>query len=138
MGLRLSEADARRLCDKSGQVVPAKPKKPPDWDNTGGTHLERMWDTYWLMFADGVGLPTRLVKFHQYEFDRAWEPERVVVEMDGRDHMRETVFHRDRRKSNMALSEGWLLFRFTEKMLREEPQGCVLLVAEAIMQRRYT
>ena len=53
----------------------------------------------------------------------AWQ---MIVEGDGRRwHSRREDFERDRIRDNAALAAGFVVIRFTYRMLKSDPEGCV-------------
>lgn len=81
-------------------------------------------------------------RFHserKWRADWAHEKTRVIVEVDGGNHMARIVGDRavaigrhtkpaDLDKVNTAASMGWAVFRFTPEMLRDDPARCINLV----------
>jgi len=51
---------------------------------------------------------------------------RLIVEADGRRwHTRVSDFERDRRRDNEAVAHGYVVLRFTHRMLTQEPMQCL-------------
>ncbi|MGD2102656.1 MAG: DUF559 domain-containing protein, partial [Acidimicrobiia bacterium] len=49
-----------------------------------------------------------------------------ILEGDGRNwHMKQTDFERDRRRDNELAAKGYLVLRFTYKMLKTDPESCL-------------
>lgn len=85
------------------------------------------WVDEWL-FA----LPRR------WRFDWAMPMYRIAVEVDGGQYKVRGGRHAgdaDRWKMAEAASRGWLVFRFSPAMLREDPGRCVALVVQALARR---
>jgi very-short-patch-repair endonuclease len=62
----------------------------------------------------------------QTTVDAYIEDWRIIVEGDGRRwHTRKTDFDRDRSRDNAAAGKGIQVIRFTYRMLKDDPQGCV-------------
>jgi very-short-patch-repair endonuclease len=60
-----------------------------------------------------------------YRLDRAYEQERVAVEMDGqRYHRSEEQRERDRRKDTALASIGWVCLRYSHARLHNDIPGC--------------
>jgi len=60
----------------------------------------------------------------------------VAVEVDGGQYSKFGGRHSsdaDREKLNIAASLRWLVFRFSPDQLKRDPEGCVKLVKQAIM-----
>jgi very-short-patch-repair endonuclease len=67
-----------------------------------------------------------------YEIDFLWEPERVIVEVDGYAyHGNRRAFERDRRKDLALTSAGYLVIRISWRQLDEEPFVIVAHLARA-------
>jgi very-short-patch-repair endonuclease len=89
--------------------------------------LERAFDTLWLQL-DG---PPLFAEYHfapgrDWRFDRCHPYARIAVEIDGGTwsggrHTRGAGFRDDCIKLNAAASRGWLVYRLTSDMLRDDP-----------------
>lgn len=74
-----------------------------------------------------------VVRGRRYYLDVAFPRLRLVLEIDGRLHEDEReLFENDRRRQNDLVVEGWTVLRFTWRMLDENPEHVLALVAEAI------
>jgi very-short-patch-repair endonuclease len=101
-------------------------------------HLERQFA--WALQAAGVELwahEYRFDKKRRFRFDFAWPTQKVAVEIQGGTwtgggHVRGKGYTRDCEKMNLAQSAGWRVFQFTTDMLREDINGCVDMVKEAL------
>jgi very-short-patch-repair endonuclease len=73
-----------------------------------------------------------------YYLDVAFPRLRVVVEIDGRLHQRDAgVFESDRWRQNALVLDGWLVLRFTWRMLDEHPEHVIETIRRALtMQGR--
>jgi very-short-patch-repair endonuclease len=72
-----------------------------------------------------------------YYLDIAFAGLRLVVEIDGRLHEDEPqVFENDRWRQNALVLEGWLVLRFTWRMLQDHPEEFVSRVRRAIRSIR--
>ena len=108
------------------------------------SELERTWATYWSIIAHNDPPYKSEYKFvpdRDWRFDVCWPDAAVYVELDGGTysggrHVRGKGYRNDCEKQNRAVSEGWLPFRFTSDMLRDDPISCVLMVEAAIEERR--
>jgi hypothetical protein len=57
---------------------------------------------------------------------------RMIVEADGRRwHTKKADFESDRRRDNAAAERGLLVMRFTYRMLKDDPDGCVRTLVHA-------
>ncbi|MEO7125855.1 MAG: DUF559 domain-containing protein [Nakamurella sp.] len=56
----------------------------------------------------------------------------VVVEIDGKDHLREDMFEYDRTRGNLLLLAGKQVLHFTWRMLVDEPEWVIATVRRAI------
>lgn len=87
----------------------------------------------------GIRKRFRTAGLHDWRFDFAWPAHMVAVEVDGNawgvkgggSHMQD----KDLKKLNHAKAWGWMVFRFSPGMLREDPMGCVEMVYKAIEKR---
>ncbi|MEH1015147.1 DUF559 domain-containing protein [Micromonospora sp. CPCC 206060] len=68
--------------------------------------------------------------------DLAWPELKVAVEYDGTWHADTEQFHRDRRRLNRLLGEGWLVLHVTGKRLREDFAGVLAEVRAALRSRQ--
>ena len=106
--------------------------------------LERAWATYWSIVAHNdppYKSEYEFVPDRNWRFDVCWPNGKVYCELDGGTysggrHVRGTGYRNDCEKQNRAVAEGWLPFRFTSDMLRDDPMGCVEMVKRTIEERR--
>lgn len=106
----------------------------------GSSSLEAHWD--WLARAHGLPPAESEYPFarhlgRRFRFDRAWPEARVAVELEGGvwsrgRHVRGEGFERDCEKYNLAQALGWKVFRFTGRMLKQDPKACVGLIRGAL------
>jgi hypothetical protein len=102
--------------------------------------LERAFDTRFKQIAPDApdAIPEyRFTTMRKYRFDRAWPEQRVAVELEGGvwsngRHVRPEGFEKDCAKYNTATALGWRVFRYTTKMLNDDPVLCVMQVAAAL------
>ena len=81
----------------------------------------------------------RFCQERKWRFDFAWPDEKVAVEIDGGAWKAGGGRHGqdgDREKLNHASAMGWLCFRFSGAMLRDDPVGCVEIVARTLEARK--
>jgi very-short-patch-repair endonuclease len=107
-----------------GLVEDRRPSAP----SVGATYLEAMLER----ILRGATLP-RWIREHP--FTLGGDPARVdvflpdwrlVIEADGRSwHMRTSDFEKDRQRDNQLAVQGIQVLRFTYRMLREDPEGCL-------------
>lgn len=102
----------------------------------------QMFLFYWNILApDTLPNPEPEYPFTQvirrrHRFDFAFVDAKVAVEVEGNaysvkgggKHMQD----RDLEKYNMAAEMGWLLFRFSPEMLKNNPQKCIDQVARTV------
>ncbi len=125
MTLRLTPAVAKQLAATAGVSIPDPPTR-----RTRVPHPEigRGFDTQCRAVGLPVGEPE--YRFHptrRYRSDRAWPPQRILVEFDGggwlpggaHSHGKGCGFERDRRKDAEALLLGWRVLRLTPAMVRD-------------------
>lgn len=109
--------------------------------------LERIFQTRWRQFAPSE-LPepehdtVRPVPNRRFRLDWAWPDARVGVDCQGgvygkkkRGHTRPSVYLNDCWKLAHCLANGWLVFWVTEKMLMNEPDTFIELVAKTVRER---
>ncbi len=86
------------------------------------------WSTNAKLVLPGAGT---------YFLDIAFQRERVAGEVDGWEHhSKADVFETDRLRQNALLLDGWLVLRFTWKMLTTDPDYVVNVTREALALRR--
>jgi len=104
------------------------------------SELEATFARYWTLLASDLPEPEREYRFHptrRWRFDFAWPAEKVAVEIEGGiwtrgRHVRGSGFEKDCEKYNMAVAEGWRVFRLTRGMLEREPGRWLGVVIEAL------
>lgn len=109
----------------------------------GMTDLEASFLYHWRILAQDMQEPVRDYKFddgRKWQFDFAWPDVKVAVECEGgiftgQAHGSIRGILRDIEKYNAAQAQGWLVFRATSPMLRDDPAGFVEMVRAAIKQR---
>lgn len=80
-------------------------------------------------------LPETNVKLGRWEVDFLWRAQRVVVEIDSfAYHRGSETFHRDRERDLDLRQRGFVVLRFSERQLEEEPGRVVADVARALEQ----
>jgi len=90
-----------------------------------------------LLRAAGIdgwkaNLPVHL-RGKNYFLDVGFPALRLVIEIDGRLHQTDPeLFESDRWRQNTLVLEGWMVLRFTWRMLEDHPDLIVELVTEAI------
>ena len=85
--------------------------------------IERTFETH--IKALNLPEPVREYRFHptrKWRFDFAWLQDQVAVEIEGGTwsrgrHVRPKGFERDCEKYNEAQRMGWMVYRFTSKMV---------------------
>lgn len=93
---------------------------------------------------DRVGLPEPVREFHapwlkpiDGRVDLAYIDSRVIIEADGRRwHTLFDAFEIDRRRDNAAQLAGWVVLRFTWRMIREEPSSVAGTIRSALEARK--
>ena len=74
-----------------------------------------------------------------WKFDFAWRDSLVAVELEGGTWMKKARhtsgkgYSRDCKKYNTAQANGWRVYRFTSDMLKDDPEGCVRIVAKDVL-----
>lgn len=113
----------------TGQRVSRIPRAPSNIEET--LHLQLRADHQ----ENGTQLPVREHRFHptrEWRFDFAWPGRKVAVECEGITHeggrhQRLAGFEQDCEKYNAAAVEGWLVLRFTARMVRKNAALEVIL-----------
>jgi very-short-patch-repair endonuclease len=93
----------------------------------------------WNVIAHDFPAPVDEHRFappRRWRFDFAWVEQKIAVEIEGNawhvrgggKHMQDNDLH----KYNIATAQGWRVFRFSPKMLKENPAGCVDIVLGAM------
>jgi very-short-patch-repair endonuclease len=68
--------------------------------------------------------------------DLAWPDLKIAIEYDGLWHDDPEQFHRDRRRLNRILGDDWIVLHVTAKRLREDFDGFLVELREAVHSRR--
>ncbi|MFG2057343.1 endonuclease domain-containing protein [Micromonospora sp. NPDC048930] len=68
--------------------------------------------------------------------DLAWPDLKVAVEYDGLWHQDADQFHRDRRRLNQILGDGWIVLHVTSKRMAEDFEGVLTEIRTALRTRR--
>jgi hypothetical protein len=64
--------------------------------------------------------------------DLAYPPQRLAIELDGRVHLRQDVWERDRPRQNQLELLGWTVLRFTWRTLVDDPDRIVREIRQAL------
>lgn len=102
---------------------------------------ENAFENYYNRFSNNKFLLTKQFKFHpirRWRFDFSFPEIKVAIEIDGGQwainggrHNRDS----DREKMNAAASLGWVVLRFSNQMILQDPLGCIKIVDETIKNR---
>ncbi len=83
-----------------------------------------------VAFLDECGLPRPAMnaplamRGRFFEIDALWRPQRLAVELDGREvHDTDDGFESDRERDRILLAEGWRTTRITWRQLRDRRTG---------------
>ena len=87
-------------------------------------------------------MPVRELRFappRLFRFDFAWPELKVAVEIEGglygkSRHTTVGGFNKDCEKYNLAVENGWRVLRFTEKMLKNDPVGCIAITKRVLQE----
>ena len=93
----------------------------------------------WRVLSGGMSEPESEYRFappRRWRFDFAWDYEKVAVEIEGNawhvagggKHMQDA----DLEKYNAATLNGWRVFRFSPRMLKNDPQKIVSMILDAL------
>lgn len=115
--MRISIASVRAIAKKTGQKLPAEPSIAEE--------------EFFRQFTvdhqkNHTPLPKREHVFHatrKWRFDFAWPNRKIAVEIEGITaeggrHQRREGFEADCEKYNAAMLDGWMVLRFTPRMVR--------------------
>lgn len=92
-------------------------------DRAGLPHPVRQFRAPWLQPIEG-------------RVDLAYLLERIVIEGDSRRwHALYDAFENDRRRDNAAQLAGWIVLRFTWRMVRDDPMAVVSTIRSALESR---
>lgn len=97
---------------------------------------------FWKLLAPEVGEPVREYVFappRKFRFDFAWVNSKVSVEVDGGQWSKGGGRHNrddDREKLNLAAERGWIVFRFSPEMIRDDPHKCIFMVSNRVWDSR--
>jgi len=144
----LAEADYRRLLDPRaieavlGQGRPGsaklrralarhQPRLAQIRSPLEGAFLERC--------ESGIAVPEVNVRIEGWTVDALWRREGVVVELDGYgNHRSRAQTDRDRHKELCLRRAGFVVIRYSEDQVREEPQSVLTDLSMTLEQRRAT
>jgi hypothetical protein len=128
-----SDKDLRRACHEAGyrnlldaDAIVAGRRLRAVLDRLAGTgpQLTRSeLEERFLALVEAAGLPAPLVNHRllDYTVDFFWPDARLVVETDGRNHLRPVAFEDDRERDARLLTSGYAVLRFTWRQLTERP-----------------
>ena len=71
-----------------------------------------------------------------FTVDVLWRTERVIVEIDGNEHRAAERFAQDRVRDNELQTHGYMVLRFTNAQVMDDPQRAVDTIREAVSRRR--
>ncbi|MCJ0890787.1 endonuclease domain-containing protein [Rhodococcus sp. ARC_M5] len=71
-----------------------------------------------------------------FTVDVLWRTERIVVEIDGNEHRAADRFAEDRVRDNQLQTHGYLVLRFTNAQVIDDPHRAVATIREAVSRRR--
>ncbi|OZC78775.1 hypothetical protein CH251_03280 [Rhodococcus sp. 06-462-5] len=71
-----------------------------------------------------------------FTVDVLWRIEKVVVEIDGNEHRAVDRFAEDRVRDNQLQMHGYMVLRFTNAQVIDDPQRAVATIREAVSRRR--
>jgi very-short-patch-repair endonuclease len=137
-----SAAMIKKMADPAARAKIAKTHRrlghrvPPDSVYKGGptkmeARLMASLPSGWLLHHHidrGIGSGFT----HRVEVDLALADLRLAVEVDGPNHSRSRQRARDAKKEAFLLKHGWVLLRFSNIAVRDDPAGCVAAIRTAI------
>lgn len=71
-----------------------------------------------------------------FTVDVLWRTEKIVVEIDGNEHRAVDRFAEDRVRDNQLQTHGYMVLRFTNAQVIDDPQRAVATIREAVSRRR--
>ncbi|OZD68641.1 hypothetical protein CH272_26560 [Rhodococcus sp. 05-340-1] len=71
-----------------------------------------------------------------FTVDVLWRTEKIVVEIDGSEHRAPERFAEDRVRDNELQTHGYMVLRFTNAQVIDDPQRAVATIREAVSRRR--
>lgn len=71
-----------------------------------------------------------------FTVDVLWRTEKIVVEIDGNEHRAAERFAEDRVRDNQLQTHGYMVLRFTNAQVIDDPQRAVATIREAVSRRR--
>ena len=71
-----------------------------------------------------------------FTVDVLWRTEKVVVEIDGNEHRAPERFAEDRVRDNQLQTHGYMVLRFTNAQVLDDPHRAVATIREAVSRRR--
>jgi very-short-patch-repair endonuclease len=101
--------------------------------------LTPRFQQHWRVFGSTYE-PTYEYAFHsirRWRFDVAFVEAKVAIELDGGvytqgRHTRGQGFEGDCEKINAALDLGWIVYRYSGRMLDSDPQGVIAQIKSAV------
>jgi hypothetical protein len=118
------EADYRGLLDRDAIVAGRRLRAVLDrLDDTGPQLTRSELEERFLSLVAQAGLPAPLVNHRLlgYTVDFFWPDARLVVETDGRNHLRPKAFEDDRERDADLQALGYVVVRFTWRQVTERP-----------------
>ncbi|CCQ17302.1 putative uncharacterized protein [Rhodococcus sp. AW25M09] len=71
-----------------------------------------------------------------FTVDVLWRTERVVVEIDGNEHRAAERFAEDHVRDNQLQTRGYMVLRFTNAQVMDDPHRAVATIRDAVSRRR--
>jgi very-short-patch-repair endonuclease len=75
---------------------------------------------------------TQSFRISLYEYDFAFLGQKIDVEIDGSTHLQEKVKKIDKKRDEFSRSHGWKVIRFTAKEVKEDLNGCLKRLMNAL------
>jgi very-short-patch-repair endonuclease len=91
---------------------------------TGPRRTKSQLEQDFLALVDRHDIPPPLVNapLHGYSVDFLWPENKLVVETDGRNHLRPVVYESDRERDAVLQLRGFRIVRFTSLQIDERPR----------------
>lgn len=110
------------------------------------SHLEvaflRYWDNFKTCAYPHLTEEHKFLEDRKFRFDFALPDIKVGIEIEGGlyakgRHTSVIGYNKDCEKYNLATLNGWRVLRFTEKMLDQDPMGCIEQVKQLIDLQKF-
>lgn len=132
----MTEKEAQRLTKQAGmgQTVPPAPRRGPKPDGVTSDG-EESFLCYYNVLKPLFPMPVRQYAVEQWKIDFALPDARILIEIEGFKHRLAGKYHSDIWKYNTLAADGFIVFRTTAKMLRDDPYSFFALIERTYKER---